>query len=117
MPVPSPSAARKAASRAADNLGRPKAFPSAPGTRRPRPGDAHGNALLDYRAFELGEHSEHLEQSLPGPGSRCQRLPIEVQVNARTVKLPEEPNKVLQRAAQPVNRPCGNDIELAAGGR
>src|SRR5437867_4548508 len=75
-------------------LGPPEGL-AASGPLRARPGDARGDAFLDDRAFGLREHAEHLQERLAGRRACIDALSIEVQVNARAVKLAEERDEVL----------------------
>jgi len=68
-----------------------------------RPSDTSANALLDNAALELGEHPEHLKQSLACRWAGIDTLAIKVQVNSGAVYLAEKADEILQRAAQPIH--------------
>ena len=42
-------------------------------------------------------------------------LLMQIQINALGTKLAEEHDQILQRAAEPIDGPCGHLIELAPG--
>ena len=42
---------------------------------------------------------------------------MQVQIVSRTIELLEEADQVLQGSAEAVNRPSGNDVDLAAHDR
>ena|SRR5215472_13959980 len=82
-----------------------------------RPGNSSMNAIFDDGTLELGEHAEHLEQRAPSRRGCIDRLPIHVEIAAGTVQLAEEAHEILQRAAEPVYRPCRDHIDPATCGR
>jgi hypothetical protein len=45
---------------------------------------------------------------------RVDALLLQAKVDLESVKLRQEANQVMQRAAEPIHRPCHDEIELAA---
>jgi hypothetical protein len=74
------------------------------------------DALLDDRALKLSEHPEHLKQGPPGRCCGINALHMQIEIDAVCLDLPKEGYKVLQRTAQPVNRPGGQHVVAAARG-
>jgi hypothetical protein len=70
------------------------------------------DALDDHRALELGEHAHHLEHRLAGRGAGVEALLMQVQIDALGMQLGEEPDKLLQRPAEAIDRPCRHLVEL-----
>jgi hypothetical protein len=67
--------------------------------------------------LEFGEHPEHLEEGAPGWGGRVHRLPLKIEVTPDGAEFRKKANEVLQAAAEPINRPCRDNIDLAGGRR
>jgi hypothetical protein len=94
MPLPLASAARIAASLVASILARPIGLPLL--VPFSRPGDTRGDALLNDRALELGEHPEHLEQRASGRGGCVNHLLLEIQIAPGGVEFAQKADEVLQ---------------------
>src|SRR6516165_1121312 len=107
MPVPLASSARIAcALRGATRSAALRAF-------RPRPGNAGIDAFLNDRAFELGEHTQHLKQRPPCRRGCIDGLPFQIEIAADHIQLAQGPDQILQAAPEPVDRPCCDDVDLA----
>jgi hypothetical protein len=72
------------------------------------------DAFLNDCAFELGKYAEHLEERPSGRGGRVDRLLFEKEVPPGSVEFAEKADQILQRSAEPVDRPRGDDIDPAA---
>ena len=64
-------------------------------------------------ALELGEDAQHAEHRAPRRRRGVEALLVEVQVDALGVQLAEEADEVLEAAAQPVDRPCRDEVDVA----
>jgi hypothetical protein len=71
--------------------------------------------LPQHRALELGEDAHHLEHRLAGRGAGVEALLVQVQIDALGMQLGEEPDQLLQRPAEAIDRPCSHLVELAPG--
>jgi hypothetical protein len=60
---------------------------------------------------------EHLEEGAAGWGGRVNRLPLKIEIAPDRAEFSEEPDKVLQRAPKPVNRPRRDNVNLVGGCR
>src|SRR5262245_26032984 len=78
----------------------------------PRPGHAGTDALGDHLTFEGREHAEHAEHRATRRRARVQLLAVEIEVDPERVNFREERDEVLQRAAEAVDAPCHDDVEL-----
>ena len=78
------------------------------------PPQAGAHPLLDHRPLELGEHAHHLEHGLAGRRRGVEALLVQKKVDAERVQLAQEPHKVLKAAAQAIDTPGHDHIELAA---
>ena len=96
---------------------RPSKRLPAPGALCARPGDAGCDPLVDQRPLEFGEHAQHLEKRLTRGRACVYALPIEVQINPGAVELAEKGNEILQAAAETIDAPSRDDIELMPGYR
>jgi hypothetical protein len=70
--------------------------------------------FLNNRALELRKYAEHLKECPPGRGGCINRLLFEIKIAPSGVEFAEKADEILQRSAQPVYRPRGDDIDLAA---
>ena len=82
----------------------------------PRPCQACIDAIHDHAALELGEDATHLEHGTARRCGRIERLPMQVQVTAHRLQLAHEANQILKAAAQPIDRPSRDHVDLARGG-
>jgi hypothetical protein len=73
--------------------------------------------FLDDGSLELSEYPEHLEQGAPGRGGRVNCLPLKIEIAANRIQFCEKADEVLQRAPEPINRPCRDNVDLAGGCR
>ena len=78
----------------------------------PGPREAGLDALLDHRALELGEHPAHLKHGATAGRGRVEPLLMQVEVNILGTQILEEANQVLERPAQAIDGPCGDDVEV-----
>src|SRR6516165_4009542 len=69
--------------------------------------------FLNNRALELGKYAEHLKQRASGRGGCVDRLLFQIEVAPGGVEFAKKANQILQRSAKPVDRPRGNDVNLA----
>jgi hypothetical protein len=60
------------------------------------------------------KYAEHLEESPSGRGGCVNRLLFEIEIAANGVQFAKKADEILQRSAKPIDRPRGNDIDLAA---
>jgi hypothetical protein len=74
------------------------------------------DALPDHGALELGEDAHHAEHGRAGRRRGVQRLLVEEEVDAGGVQLLQGVDEVGQRAAEAVDRPGGQQVELPAHG-
>ena len=74
-----------------------------------------GNAFADHRTFELGENAEHLEHGTAGRRRGVEALLMREQIDTLGVKLAQEVQQVDQRAAQAIDRPGCDHVDVAAG--
>jgi len=72
--------------------------------------------FLNHRSFEFGEYRAHLKHRLPGGRRGVNPLCVQVQINVFRVDLVQETRQMLQGAAQPIDRPSHDHVELAADG-
>ena len=79
---------------------------------RPRSLQTSLNALHDHAPFELREDSKHLKEESASWGGGVDALLVEVEVSMFAVEVVEEGHEVLQAAAQPIDRPRGDHVEL-----
>jgi hypothetical protein len=79
------------------------------------PAQTGHDALADHRAFELGKYAQHLEHG-PAGWCRCiEALLVQEQVDALGVKFAQEVQQVDQGAAEAIDRPCRDHVDVAAG--
>ena len=70
--------------------------------------------FLNYGTLELCKNAEHLKQRASGRGGCVDRLLFEIEVAPSGVEFAKKANEILQRSAEPVDRPRGNEVDLAA---
>ena len=70
--------------------------------------------FLNYGTLELCKNAEHLKQRASGRGGCVDRLLFEIEVAPGGVEFAKKANEILQRSAEPVDRPRGNEVDLAA---
>ena len=63
--------------------------------------------------LELCKNPEHLEQRPSGGRGCVSRLLFEIEVAPSGIEFPKKADEILLRSAKPVDRPRGNDIDLA----
>jgi hypothetical protein len=69
--------------------------------------------FLNYGTLELCKNAEHLKECASGRGGCVDRLLFEIEVAPGGVEFTKKADQILQRSAEPVDRPCGNDVNLA----
>src|SRR5262249_18361554 len=69
--------------------------------------------LLNDRALKLGKYAHHLEHRLSGWRGRVQTLLMQEKVDTKGMNLRQKPDQILQTAAEAINAPGHNHIELA----
>jgi hypothetical protein len=79
------------------------------------PAQAGHHPLADHRAFEFGEDAKHLKHRPPGRRRRIETLLVQEQIDALGMELAEEVQQVDQRAAQAIDRPGRDHVDVAAG--
>ena len=89
--------------------GRPRCLPSA----RARAMPALTRSTMIARSNSANT-PEHLEQRSPGRRGGVDALLVQVEVTADRAQLAEERHQVLQRAAEPVDRPGHHHVDLAS---
>src|ERR1700730_16688185 len=70
--------------------------------------------FLNDRALEICKYAEHLKECPSSRGGCINRLLFEIEVAPSGVELAEKADQILQRSAQPVDRPSGNNVDFAA---
>jgi hypothetical protein len=78
------------------------------------PAQAGHDAFADHRAFELGEHAQHLEHGPSGRRRGVEALLMQEQVDALGVEFAEEVQKVDQRPTQAIDRRGRDHVDVAA---
>src|SRR5579883_25076 len=78
----------------------------------PRPRQARFDALDDDGALELGENAHHLEHRFPRRRAGIEPLLMQVQIDALGVQLAEEADEILQRAAEAIDGPGGDQVDF-----
>jgi hypothetical protein len=73
--------------------------------------------LSDHRAFELGEHTQHLEHRPAGRRRCIEALLVQEQVDALGVEFAQEVQQVDQRPAEAIDRPGRDHVDVAPGHR
>src|SRR5262249_15844705 len=63
--------------------------------------------------LKLGEHAKHLKHGLPARRRGVQALLMQEQINVQGMQLGQEGNKILQAAAEPIDAPSHDHVELA----
>jgi hypothetical protein len=96
-------------------LGEPSYVPPHGSQPRPRPPQASAHPLLDHRPLELGERAHHLEHGLASRRRGVEALLVQKEVDAECVQLGQERDQVLQAAAQAIDGPCHDHVELPTG--
>ena len=79
------------------------------------PAQTGHDALADHRAFEFGKHAQHLEHGPAGRRRRVEPLLMQEQVDALGVEFAEEVQQVDQRAAQAIDRPGRDHVDVTTG--
>src|SRR5215472_13219087 len=79
----------------------------------PKPG---ADSFCDHRPLKLGEHAKHLKHGLPARRRGVQALLMQEQINVQGMQLGQEGNKILQAAAEPIDAPSHDHVELALSG-
>jgi hypothetical protein len=79
-------------------------------------GETRMDPLLDNRALKLSEHAKHMRQGAAGRCCGINALHMQIEIDAVCLDFAKERHKVLKRAAQPVNGPGHENVELAACG-
>ena len=80
------------------------------------PGEAAIDPFDDDFALELGEHAQHAKHGPPRWGGGVERLLVQEQANASAAELLHRAHDVLQRAAEAIDRPRGQQVVAASGG-
>jgi hypothetical protein len=81
-----------------------------------RPRKASADSFLNHGALKLGEDAHHLKHRLAGGCRRVEALLVQKEIDAHRVKLREEAHKVLQAAAEAIDRPGHDNVELPPSG-
>jgi hypothetical protein len=78
-----------------------------------RPLKPSTDPFLDHRSFELSEDAHHLEHRLTGRRRGVEALLVQIEVDLGRVQLGQEGDKVLQAAAETIDRPSHDHVELS----
>ena len=73
------------------------------------------DSFLDDRVLELSKDAKHLEHGPAGRGGRVEALLMQKQIDLERMELGQEADEVLQAAAQPIDIPGHDNIELPLG--
>ena len=74
------------------------------------------DTFADHRALKLGKHAEHLKHRAAGRCGRVEPLLMQIQIDTFSVQFLQHP-QILQAAAQPVDGPCRDHVDLLPGDR
>jgi hypothetical protein len=74
------------------------------------------DALYDDGSLEFGEDTCHLKERFAGSGRGVDLLLMQVQADPLLLQLVKESRQMSEAAAEPIDRPGGDHIELALGG-
>jgi hypothetical protein len=80
------------------------------------PRKASVDPLTDHLPFEFGEDTAHLNHGTTGRRRGVERLLVELQVTAHRLQFTGEADEVLKTAAEPVDAPCRDHVDLARCG-
>src|SRR5262245_21374984 len=92
------------------NWGPPEALSFTSGPRKPGT-----DSFCNHRPFEFSKHAQHLKHRLAGGCRSVEALLAQEQVDLQRVQLGQEGDQILKAAAQPVDRPGHEHVELPSG--
>src|SRR5262249_30342565 len=74
------------------------------------------DSFLDHRPLEFGEYAHHLEHGFACRRGGVEPLLMQVEIDPQGVNFRQEADEVLKAAAEPINRPGHDHVEVAFGG-